>query len=354
LIDPDYTIIISEETRERLYHYLEEIKSGIPAGAYLSAEIDKIDQKSIHYDLFLEALLNTKRPQIFAESQVYGNGVDWTLAELGFLGDISIATPVTIYDNGLHESAALHEEPFKGCLVFVPGALLRNDTGEVPADWNEITCDGVFDPASFFNLYERRLRPVFSFIDQRAGHIGRKAFITVPGIGCGQFAGEYRGQLGHVLRRALINIIEKYGSGLTNIKAVYYDPYDEWENERKKIHDIDFFCRPLRQGNADKPQLCLPSVYEESGDDFSSCELYSFVAWDHVSWPGNDFYAGARATDDGVKAAATNAMKVMTGVTGHYDKILSQYLPPERYENWRAVVKQNKLRLKVHQNLFYA
>ena len=66
------------------------------------------------------------------------------------------------------------------------------------------------------------------------------------------------------------------------------------------------------------------------------------VAWDHVSWPGNDYWIGAasslaicdaftrgmhmmltmigpvrpgkRCTDDGVKAAATDTMRALTGV----------------------------------------
>jgi hypothetical protein len=43
-----------------------------------------------------------------------------------------------------------------------------------------------------------------------------------------------------------------------------------------------------------------------------NCDLFSFVAW-----PGNDFYGGARSTDDGVKTAASKAMAVMTGSRGN-------------------------------------
>ena len=73
--------------------------------------------------------------------------------------------------------------------------------------------------------------------------------------------------------------------------------------------------------------------------------MFSIVAWDHVSWPGNDFYGGARCTDDGVKAAATNAMAVLTGVTGQYDQAQSAYLPPTPYRTWGEVVAANGLRL---------
>jgi hypothetical protein len=68
-----------------------------------------------------------------------------------------------------------------------------------------------------------------------------------------------------------------------------------------------------------RPQLSRPGTHADDDDDrrgLDGCRLFSFVAWDHVSRPGNDFYGGARATDDGVKAAATNAMEVMTGGDG--------------------------------------
>ena len=59
-----------------------------------------------------------------------------------------------------------------------------------------------------------------------------------------------------------------------------------------------------------------------------------------MNWSGNDFYGGARATDDGVKAAATNAMEVVTGVTGHYDPQRNEYLPPEPHQTWGGLVRE--------------
>lgn len=69
------------------------------------------------------------------------------------------------------------------------------------------------------------------------------------------------------------------------------------------------------------------------------------MAWDQVSWPGNDFYTGARVTDDGVKAAATNAMTAMTGVAGRYDPPLNQYQPPEPYLYSEDCIVRNQLTL---------
>jgi hypothetical protein len=104
--------------------------------------------------------------------------------------------------------------------------------------------------------------------------------------------------------------------------------------------------RPLKlSGTHGKSQLCHPTAYEEQGDDFSNCVLYSIVAWDHVSWPGNDFYVGSRATDDGVKAAATNSMAMLTGAEGKYDPSLWKYLPPHPYHTWEDVIRKRDLRL---------
>ncbi len=179
----------------------------------------------------------------------------------------------------------------------------------------------------------------------------RKALITIPGIGCGQFAGKFWGQLEEKLKEAIITLLEKHGQQLTHIKAVYYDPYKSCTNERNEINQISFLVRPLAQGNEDKPQLCLPAKYADKGDDFSDCDLFSFVAWDHVSWPGNDFYTGSRATDDGVKAAATDSMTVMTGVEGRYDVRTNQYNPPGEYRNWNEVVSKKQLQINGKENL---
>ena len=63
------------------------------------------------------------------------------------------------------------------------------------------------------------------------------------------------------------------------------------------------------------------------------------------------FTGGWRATDDGVKVAATNSMAVMAGVEGRYNRGTYQYPPPAMYRNWSSVVRQKKLRMTMH-NLY--
>jgi hypothetical protein len=295
---------------------------------------------------FLDALLNTKLPQIFAESSVVGDGSDWNLTELGLLGDLSIAVPVTVFDNGHHTAPVPHAQPFAGTLIFTPGALLCNGRGHQAADWAEVTTpDGSLCADRYFRLYERRLLPVFRHVEAMTAREGGTALLTIPGLGCGQFAGPFRGLLGSALQSVLERFLTKHGAAFPNIRAVYYDPFNECDNTRVECHGISLLVRPLLRGNAGKSQLCLPTAYAEDGDDFFNCKLFSVVAWDHVSWPGNDFFGGSRCTDDGVKAAATNSMAVITGVEGHYDAVRGAYLPPAPYQMWAEVVRANGLRL---------
>jgi hypothetical protein len=339
---PGYRIIIPEQTLARATDYLQGLRARrVQPGAYLLHRLQGTDLQALTELDFLGELLDTKLPQIFAESAVAGDGSDWNLTELGLLGDISMALPVTLFDDGNHAAPTPHQPPFPGTLLFTPGALLRNGRGRPPADWNEVTtADGQFSTEGYYALYRRRLLPVLRYLNQCAAR-PRSAILTVPGLGCGQFAGPFRGQLGPRLEAVLIRLLSEYGTQLPNLKDVYFDPYSACTNERHEIHGISLLVRPLQApGNTGKSQLCHPAAYAEAGDDFSDCALYSLVAWDHVSWPGNDFFIGSRGTDDGVKAAATSSMFALTGVAGTYDPASGKYQPPKSYSNWYEVVDE--------------
>jgi hypothetical protein len=346
-----YPFLIHQKTYDLATQYLTRLQQGHPSGQYLRDDISSQSIDTWTVDHFLEALINTKRPQIFAESAVCGDGSDWTLDELSILGDIGVAVPVNIFDNGRHRQPDVHKPPLKGTLLFVPGALLRNGRNFTPADWNTVVKEGKIDFDGYFSLYERRLLPLFWYADGKAKECGQKAFITIPGLGCGQFSGPFAGQLGQYLNRALQRFLETHASKFNHIRAVYFDPFNECNNERAQIHGVDYFVRPLTKGYSGKPQLCTPITYEEDGDGFSNCCLFSIVAWDHVSWPGNDFYIGSRATDDGVKAAATDTMSVITNVSGVYNSNSFCYLPPSGFDTWEQVVKDKHIHLKLHENL---
>ena len=341
-----YHILMHPEANKKAEAYRIELAStsSTLAGSYLLRELRGKDISILSTETFIEHLVATKPPVIFAESSVYGNGKDWNQTELSILGDIGVVTPVQVYDDGKHLKPEVYNTPFPATLLYIPGALLRNGTGNVPADWNEVIQDGQIDPTAYQALYERRLLPLLIYANDHSKSKGKKALITIPGLGCGQFAGPFIGKMGAYLKEAVVALLKKHAVNLPNVKAVYYDPFNECHNERIEFGAVSLLVRPLMQGNQNKPQLCEPTCYEEDGVDYSDCLLYSVVAWDHVSWPGNDFYGGARATDDGVKAAATSSMAAMTGIPG-------QYNPATKYRNWEGVVRQNDLRITVQHNL---
>lgn len=348
----NYTSVLSQETYNRTERYLSQLINGkAKSGRLLAKKLKDLDISNLTIGEFIELLVNTKRPRIFAESGIMGNGEDWNMTELSILGDLSIIVPVEIYDNGLHHFPDIHKDLLRGHLAFTPGALLRNDLGETPADWQETTLEQLFHYDGYKKLYSRRLLPVFLEINRIMQHKDKQALVTIPGLGCGQFAGKFKGRLGIHLESVLKEIIAENISSLSNIKVIYFDPYSECSNYRVEIEHLSFLTRPLTQGNESKPQLCFPEKYEEENDDFSQYELVSLVAWDHCSWPGNDFYDGIRATDDGVKAAATNSMELITSIKGSYNASNNCYETPEQYRNWNDLVAKRLVSLKIHDSL---
>jgi hypothetical protein len=332
--------------------YLDELKAGKQtAGSLLQNTLGSRKIDSLSVTEYIECLLNTKQTQIFAESSVWGDGSDWNNTELTLLGDISMAMEVDVFDNGLHYSPKVHLSPFKALLIYTPGALLRNETGNVPADWSEVTANNQISFPAFYALYERRLLPCLRHANEIAQAQGLKTIITIPGLGCGQFAGKFKGQLGTMLKQVLRDLLTKYAAQLSSVRAIYYDPFDECDNERFECEHISLLVRPLLKGNERKGQLCLPADYEDISGEFSDCTLSSLVAWDHVSWPGNDFYIGSRATDDGVKAAATSTMAVMTSCSGQYSVDSHSYQPPGAYQTWGDVVTSHAISLMCSSNL---
>lgn len=345
----NYQFVFHQKTVQKLNAYHQDLLLGkIQMGLFLYKELQGVQLAELSAMAFLEAILNTKKPKIFAESEVNGDGTDWNQEELSILGDIGAAVPVTIYDNGQHRNPLVHAEPFDGLLLFTPGALLRGGVNK-PADWAEVVDLGTqkIEVEAYASLYERRLLPLLYYADQYARERGKRLLITIPGLGCGQFAGPFQGMLGELLKKTLIQLFEKTQHQFSQLAGVYYDPYNECENEIYDIGGMPFLLRPLAKGNQGKSQLSKPETFNEGKYDFSDCLLASFVAWDHVSWPGNDYYLGLRATDDGVKAAATSTMFAMTGVKGRYDAEQHAYLPPANFRNWDELVARYQLKLKI-------
>lgn len=117
-----------------------------------------------------------------------------------------------------------------------------------------------------------------------------KAIITIPGVGCGQFAGHLQGQMATHLDIAIKTLLSKHAVELQNIALVRFDPYNEClrrGNEEVSYGDLKYRVRPLTE-ELGKTQLCNPIDYQEAGDNFATHKLFKLVAWDHVSLPANE------------------------------------------------------------------
>ncbi|KTC76978.1 hypothetical protein [Legionella brunensis] len=337
-----YRFLLSDISFKKLQQYkLDLLEGKADAGAYLKKKLVDKNLKEMSDEAFIECLVQTKLPTIFAESTPFSGEENWSSTEIALLGDISCSIPTTIYDNGAWSFPKIYEPPFAATLIYVPGALLRA-VGEAKPDLDEVTKKGKLDPEAFYRLYERRILPGLLAANENAKITGKKLLVTLPGIGCGQFAGKYGSEIHAQFQTVIERLLTEHGKELSQIQAVWYDNYNK-EESTKSINDIDLLVRPLTKGG--KPQLCRP---EEYGVAYKDCDLVSLVAWDHVSYPGNDYWGGARATDDGVKAAATNTMEVLTGLNGHYDKKRSGFVYSAAPSmTWGQVAKSNQYHLQL-------
>lgn len=115
---PSYATLLSQISFDRATAYLGQLRSGDQPGAFLREQLASADLSALTEEQFLEHLVRTKRPQIFAESAVAGDGSDWTLTELGLLGDISMAAPVTFLTTAVTPTQRFtrHLSPVGCCL----------------------------------------------------------------------------------------------------------------------------------------------------------------------------------------------------------------------------------------------
>lgn len=360
-----YRFLISAAGVERAALHLERLRAGEPQGSSFQGVLRRMraDIGDTRWDILsqsiisqllqnmkpidlVRALVQTKVPKIPAERGATGEGIDWTCQELSILGDVSVAVPVTIFDDGSHVNPMLHSRPFSGTLIYTSGALLA--PAQRAGDWAEVVGDSArLSTERFCRLYERRLAPCFQYANDAASSNGNLALITVPGLGCGHAAGPFQGSLGRLLGVALEKILISRGGEWGHIKAVYYDYAEEEEGvvERKRINGIEYIIQPSRVGGSEcRQQLCVPQSYESAfgaaRDDLAGCELFSLAAWDPASWPGDESWLGSRASDASAKASASDSMYRITGVQGSYDASSTMYLPPAPYRDWNAVIEE--------------
>ena len=285
----------------------------------------------------IQALLDSKERLFFAEQGQIGG---WTFQEQRILGGINIAMKVHIFDDGTWSFPNIHRYPFEGTLLFCPGPLLsRTDCW----DHKFIVQDGKIDPEKYALVLEERIVPLLLYVQETAIE---PSLVCLPGLGCGVFAGVFKGMISHLFIRTVRNILEKYSSRLSKIAMVYHYAYGPYESELRYEEQISETMRFVQWRNGPS-MLSRPSVID--ADFHDGTPLFKFVAWDHFSWPGNDFFANSRQTDDGVSAAATSSMASLLeqpiGMIFRYERSKNKFLAFEgdRERSWMNISPNQRL-----------
>lgn len=244
-------------------------------------------------------------------------------------------------------------------LGFIPGALLEAYSTEPSPDLAQIstyhqdTKQYEIVPERYYQLYTDRFLPVLVAFNQIAKTRGTRGLVTVPGIGAGYFKGTFESE-------AITWLLFWTFSRLSSKKGHLFPHIDIWLSCRSKPSILSGNYTPARPQDPDLEKFetfyqkykdqtdevvkkpALPRIFVQSYEKTKAggvlhqldpailfqealkkepyvCQFedakvpeygtrMSLVAWDHFSWPGNDWTIGSRISDDGVKGAATSAL----------------------------------------------
>lgn len=350
---------------------------------------------------FLEVLIRTKKSHYIpgeSSNACHGDGSDWNQEELTLLNGVLPAIPCQAFDDGAWLAPNIFSEPLDISLLFASGVMLLPHN----PDFKIAIKEGALNKQAYKGLYIERLLPLLLYANATSGPEG--AFVSFPGIGCGQFAGRYvfiskkdntpthgwiyaktgvpadmpdedvipnpnaislSAYFGDVLQE----ILTEYASLLPNIKGVYYGDAKKESTVSIPGSNMDFICNHRLEADGLTPHPGHQAQFTRAGDfgvKYKNCKQYCFVAADLVSYPGNDFLGartkspktntirflkGARRTDEGVKGAATNVLKAITGMNGQYnpgfEATKPEYTAPYIYQSWDECITENRIRLKV-------
>lgn len=284
-------------------------------------------------DRMAKYLYLSKVPMVFAEKLkvedhlIYKQNSSWSHEVASLLEGISPVIDCQQYHNGVFDYAgnayAINfDEPKPVKLLYVAGVCFKGEYGESSEAYKKIVVDGNFQHRAYINEVKRRLLPLIQYIDLT--HQGdKKILLKVPGISCGVFAGDFKnGQVQKGLFMAIKEILSE--NVFQNIGACVLDVYkkntllnNEEGKHSEQINGIDFIAyesQVYNQGKIPQQQIHIgsdASVYDEKFSDYESC---CFVAGDHFSLPGNDYYRGSPTTNDGNWANATDLVAQVIGV----------------------------------------
>lgn len=354
-LKPNITPVMSNESSALITDYLRilketdirELVEQKKMGSRLYEVLRKSNIQSLTETELVDALLKTTRPLLFAENidHAQGDGSDWTQHEIMLLGRIArVVKDVTVYSkrtlNPSEEDIFNEDEQPNATLLFVNGALLVGCEADLKRVVSYDRIEGIDIPkvneVKFEKFLEDNLLPSILFANQDAGDQG--AVVTLPVIGGGEFAGGKNSKLAKQINDCYVNVvtnlIKKNKEHLPNIKAVVITGIPQRGQHTEK-NCPTIYTTPDSIG--------LAPVIKNHTEDLIGLKVYAAIAGDHLSFPGNDGYAGSPKTHEGGCSTRTNVYSKITDEPGEFNPENQIYSPDDG--NWLDVCEDNKTTL---------
>ena len=339
-----YQVLINTTGLARIKQYAEALAKGTDTpGIRMQAVLLYYHKgkayKDLSYEQWVDCFLKSKMTKVCAESEVNNlskNG-NWTSAEFKILAEINMSVPVLAYDNGVWGlNPKMNKPPLETTLLGVPGPLLKKP--KKSPDYAEVVKDRKINIEQYNQMIERRFLNLLAQANKAAKNSGKKAFITMPGVGCGCFAGDFKKTITQTFRNAFVALLKKHGHKFKHIEAIYFDAFEGLKPSVEIIHGITFLTLTSKSNPSALKQLSpLPEEHKD-------CQHFTVLAWDALSWPGNDYWGDSRHTDDGAKGAATDVMSRLSGLKGEYSETDKRYVRTDK-QKWAAFRPTWKQRL---------
>jgi hypothetical protein len=259
--------------------------------------------------------------------------------------NLNIAVNVTIYDNCVRSASerSVHTEPFDGYLIFVNainlGTTSTIECKKILNNSNEI------DWIKYSEEYNSILLPALFYANKIAKDQGKKAVITIPGIGAGIFGARHDIKVKDELVAFIENSLAKYN--FVDIEKIIIDLWDyEKLKEEKTINNVQLkviaTSKLLDKSVAEGSQLYNPG---------SDKILFSIVASNKGAMPGCSNFGSigsARSTDNCMKAGGTDLYSrlISDEKIGSYNKSGKYYEAPGS-NSWKSYFQQNNFQFNV-------
>jgi hypothetical protein len=387
--------LITDATLEQVKNYQQALINGSNPGTYLQGSInyfladlrnqkefdpekeltaeDREILKKVPEAAFLQVLMNTRHPTIYAERYPPGSGRFWNEEEYHILGKICSSTDdVEVYDNGCWGDnpnvgdGRYKDNPHQISLFCIPGAILKNN---FPDHAVVVEGDQIVEQ-QYKTLYKEKLLVVFQQANDYAKKEGKKVFITTPTIGDGYFAGIFRGKTAEYFHNTIQELLSEHPEW-NNIGCVWIDAFDSKLSSDTPIGSTKLRIRNTGPHASNGSHTLLSGLYQDLGqlsqaeeyaesveeaEEFKQYTRAKIFAWDHFSFEGNDWLSNSRVSDE-ANMASCNALSILFGKEGEYrkyqkDPTVKYGYFPTGYKSWSEYAFDNDLKQSISDRLY--